>query len=545
MPGIIYHTTDAGVSWGKQFGSGGMTWIYDVFFLDPLTGWIAGEGGGIRMTTDGGATWASQESGTSENLYGLWFVSATRGWACGAGGTILFWNGTAWSPQTSGVSDFLRDLCFVDDNTGWTVGADRAALETTDGGVTWTPIPVPASGNPYLMDVCFVDSTEGWIVEYDGTILHSTDGGASWETQHSEGAPQLYAIDFVSASHGWTDGLGYAIQHTADGGSTWAEQTTNLPSAAWSIVENVIATKPGTVSGEEIIICGHYDSISGMSENLAPGADDNASGTAAVLEAARLLAPGFYERTTKFVCFAGEEQGLFGSSEYAARAYSAGDSIVAVLNFDMIGYVDVAPEDFDIVCDSASEWLADLAMDCAAAYVPARASVKTVDPEMTYSDHASFWRLGYEAIYGSEDWTVTYPYIHTIGDTLGNLDKALATDIVKIAVSALAELAVPDPTAAVAGRPEAALIASAWPNPFSAETRIGFVLGGADRVRVSLFDVNGRLVKTLANAHLGPGRHEVAWDGTDRWGSRVSPGIYFAYVSTNSTARQTKVVLLR
>jgi hypothetical protein len=172
-------------------------------------------------------------------------------------------------------------------------------------------------------------------------------------------------------------------------------------------------------------------------------------------------------------------------------------------------------------------------------------SVKTVDPEMIYSDHASFWRLGYEAIYGSEDCVVAYPYIHTIGDTLGNLDKSLATDIVKIAVATMAELAVPDPTAGLAGLPEAALIASARPNPFSAETRIGFVLRAADRVRVSLFDVRGRLVRTLADHRLGAGPHEVVWDGADQMGSRVSPGIYFAHVSTGSASRQIKVVFLK
>ncbi|MFC1799388.1 M28 family peptidase [Candidatus Eisenbacteria bacterium] len=544
-PGLIYHTADGGALWTNQPSPGTMVWIYDVFFLDPLNGWVAGTNGEIGITTDGGATWTIQTTGTTETIYGLWFTSTNRGWACGGGGTLLYWDGVSWSPQTSGASDFLRDLCFADDNTGWAVGAGRAALKTTDGGITWTPLPIPVSPNLFLTDVCFIDSSEGWIAEFDGTILHTTDGGASWETQHAEGAPSLYGIDLMSASHGWSTGLGCAIQHTASGGTTWAQQTTNLPAGAWGTQENVIATKPGTVSGEQVIICGHYDCLSEVSASLAPGADDNASGTAAVLEAARLLAPESFERTIKFVCLTGEEQGLYGSAEYAGRALGAGDEIAAVLNLDMIGYVDAAPEDFDVISDSTSEWLADLVVDCATAYVPARTAMKDVDPGMLYGDHASFWRLGYDAVNCTEDTEVAYPYYHTTGDTLGHLDQSLATDILKIAVAAVAELAVPDPAGAIHGRPEITLATSAQPNPFKADTRLAFILSAAARVEVRVFDIEGRLVKTLLEAPLGAGPHGVVWDGTDAEGARVAPGVYFTGISTGSVSRHAKVVLLR
>ena len=541
----VYHTTDGGTSWTRQYTSGSADWIYDIFFVDSLNGWIAGEDGAIDMTTDGGQTWVGVPSGTTESLYGLWFTAADRGWAAGAAGTILFWDGVSWSSQTSGVSDFLRDLCFVSDNTGWAVGADRALLKTTDGGQTWLAQTLPSSPNPYLVDVCFIDSLEGWVAEYDGTILHTTDSGESWEIQHTEGSPALYGIDFVNATDGWVAGLSCAIHHTGDGGDTWVSQTTNLPTGSWRIDKNVVATKPGTVSDEQVIICGHYDSVSEVPATRAPGADDNASGTAAVLESARLLADWPFERTIKFICFAGEELGLCGSSEYAGRALYAGDDILAVLNCDMIAYVDVAPEDVDIVSDSASEWFADFALDCADAYVPLLPTVKIIDGDWLYGDHASFWRFGYHAFDCQEDTPINYPAIHTTGDVIANLTQSFATDVVRMTVATLAELAIRDTSVSGIAVPELAVLTSARPNPFRVATRVSFAINAVSEVEVSVFNAEGRLVRTLAKGSLPAGCHDVVWDGSDRWGHRVSPGVYFTSVKTAGQSRYAKVVLLR
>ncbi|HRE11119.1 MAG TPA: M28 family peptidase, partial [Ignavibacteria bacterium] len=101
--------------------------------------------------------------------------------------------------------------------------------------------------------------------------------------------------------------------------------------------QNVLATKIGSkYPNQYYIICGHYDNM--PSGSLAPGADDNASGTCAVMEAARLLAPFTFDYTLIFVAFDEEEQGLIGSHAYADSSYNRGDSIKGVLNFDMIAW---------------------------------------------------------------------------------------------------------------------------------------------------------------------------------------------------------------
>lgn len=208
-----------------------------------------------------------------------------------------------------------------------------------------------------------------------------------------------------------------------------------------NMADNVIATQYGVIDPSKIfIICGHYDSTSNDPWNDAPGADDNASGSAAVLEVASILSQYKFNYTIKYICFAGEEQGLFGSEDYASGAAASSDDIAGVLNFDMIAYADVSPEDLDIIGDLDSEWLVDLMVSAAQTYT-SLGVVKVIDPSVIYSDHSPFWDEGYSAICGIDDFWPTNPNYHTTQDTINTLSMDFATEVTKLAVAALAELA--------------------------------------------------------------------------------------------------------
>jgi hypothetical protein len=123
-------------------------------------------------------------------------------------------------------------------------------------------------------------------------------------------------------------------------------------------VENVIATLPGASLPDEWIVVGaHYDSRNTSSTNPVgtPGAEDNASGCAAVLELARVFSafpPP--QRTLKFVCFAGEEQGLLGSTAWVQQLQSGGQlaQVKLALIMDMVGYSGDA--DLDLLLETSS-----------------------------------------------------------------------------------------------------------------------------------------------------------------------------------------------
>jgi hypothetical protein len=206
---------------------------------------------------------------------------------------------------------------------------------------------------------------------------------------------------------------------------------------------NVVAVITGTTfPDEDVIICAHYDSTSPTPYEYAPGADDNASGTAAVIEAARILSRHPLDFTVRFIAFSAEEQGLHGSSLYAGLMKSQGRRIVGVVNLDMIAYADQMPEDLDVFVNPASEWLGERIREDAAEY--ASLSVRTtVDPSMIYSDHSPFWQNGYAAFLGIEDSPLTNPYYHRIDDTVDTLTPAFFSEAAKAALATVAVLAQP------------------------------------------------------------------------------------------------------
>jgi photosystem II stability/assembly factor-like uncharacterized protein len=545
IDGWVYGTSDGGATWNRK-GPATRFPIFGVSFLDSSNGWIAGYTGNLARTTDGGQTWTAVSSGTSESLYRFYFRSPTRGWVCGTAGTMLFWDGASWTPQTTGAPGFLWGIDFVDDDTGWVVGEGKTILKTTDGGLNWVAQEAPSMANSYLIDVCFKDSTEGWVAGYLGTLLHTIDEGANWVRSDAIACSNhLRWIDFADSLNGWAAGLGCSILHSADGGTSWQNQTQNLPSGAWKLINNVVATKPGTVSDDQVMICGHYDSISEDPFNVAPGADDNASGSSGVLEAARVMAPYPYERTVKFICFSGEEMGPYGSGAYMDSVKQAGDVILGALNLDMIGYVDAIPEDVDIVANAASEWLADFMVDCGTAYVPTLPMLEIIDETHSGSDEISFWLAGYDALEIIEDSPPVHPAYHTTGDTLGLLTQTFATDVVKIAVATLAELAIPDTSASGVGGDRLAAIDRIHPNPFRENATISFAATRRTDLEVGIYNIEGRLVRGLLKGWAKPGSYDITWDGRNEVGALVSPGVYFVRVTNARQVTSAKAVLIR
>lgn len=212
---------------------------------------------------------------------------------------------------------------------------------------------------------------------------------------------------------------------------------------------NVVAELSGVgpVSNHIYIICAHYDSISWDSDRykIAPGADDNASGSAAVLEAARILSQYQFPRTLRFVNFAGEELGLIGSAHYAGEAFRRGDLIDGVINLDMIGYESVPPNDHIVEIhagiDPASIALAETLIDNISEYGLLLVPQNITETAVKCGDHASFWNRGYAAILGIEDLDDFNPHYHSRNDTLANMQTQMMVEYTKACVATLAELA--------------------------------------------------------------------------------------------------------
>jgi len=221
---------------------------------------------------------------------------------------------------------------------------------------------------------------------------------------------------------------------------------------------NVLAVLPGGIASDEVVlVTAHIDDM--PTGPRAPGADDNASGTAALLAMARILCTQQFERSVWFALFTGEEQGMLGSDAFAYTASTQHVNFVAVFNMDMLAWDSNADGVARIHTRRVSSHgfagdgiIAAFFTNVVALYglTNALAPVITTDGEAA-SDHGSFWHYGYSAVLAIEDDIDDFnPYYHTTNDTLARADMPYCTAFARASLATVAHLALqaPEPAGA-------------------------------------------------------------------------------------------------
>jgi hypothetical protein len=250
-------------------------------------------------------------------------------------------------------------------------------------------------------------------------------------------------------------------------------------------ITNIVATLPGTrpeLGGRIYVVSAHYDSRAKNildAESAAPGADDDASGVAAVLEMARVMAGREFGATVIFMAVAGEEQGLSGSSHWAEQAKRDNLNIAGMLDDDIVGNTHApdgtidrhtirlfaqgvppvsAPDQGWLEMlrsggenDTPPRELARAVRDIAAQYVPSM-NVRVIyraDRHLRDGDHLSFLEHGYPAVRfmePAEDFRHEHENARvengtSYGDLPDFVDFAYVADVARVNAAALASLA--------------------------------------------------------------------------------------------------------
>lgn len=226
---------------------------------------------------------------------------------------------------------------------------------------------------------------------------------------------------------------------------------------------NLEVTRSGSAQPHEILLLGaHYDSVRG-----SPGANDNASGIAALLELSRLFADLTPALTVRFVAFVNEEPPFFftrrqGSVVYARAARARGDAIRAMVSLEMIGCYRNEPGSqrypplFRFFYQSRANFIAFVSnfrsrtLMRRAAHVFRQCSDFPLEhvatlfciPGVAWSDHWSFWRQGYPAFMVTDTAFYRYPYYHTSQDTPEKLAYPELTRVTAGLVGTFAALAL-------------------------------------------------------------------------------------------------------
>lgn len=318
-------------------------------------------------------------------------------------------------------------------------------------------------------------------------------------------------------------------------GYTASQITTDSFSYSGSTCKNVVVTKVGTLYPDTyVIVCGHYDSITGT------GTNDNGSGVVSILEIARLLQNIPTEYSIKFINFSGEEDGLRGSQHYVTNVVNGTNpkmNIRLVFNIDEVGG-RAGQTNNSITCErdtgtpttnnATSNTMTQELMNCVSFYSP-------LTPVLSYayaSDYMPFEENN-EIITGFFE-TNESPYPHTANDLLVNMDPVYNYNVAKAAVGATLHFAQAS-TTLTNNEFEADFQISFYPNPTKGKLNINLGTLKQNNYTFSMLDIQGKEVyrDSIPNAK------QIETIDV----SSLSEGIYMGVLESGSNRITKKIVI--
>lgn len=298
---------------------------------------------------------------------------------------------------------------------------------------------------------------------------------------------------------------------------------------------NVVATIPGLIDYDQFVVMGaHYDCVvapEGDPMVFAPGADDNASGVAALFEVARILSLNEYqpEKTIEFVAFGAEElmhYGYSGAHAYVDSAMTNGINLDMMINNDMIAY-DTSQWRINISNYIGCEWLTTIAEQITSNYTDLEPLVRSPSSNAG-ADCKYFYEAGVPCVYFMED--IFNPNYHSNEDLLANCDVGYCAEAIKISLGVL--LAIEDTTTTFIND-DRKLAFKVYPNPSSGQFKIGGIKQN-EHIYYHIYDLNGRIVKSGSQANINQSEINI---------SHLPNGLYILRCVSSETTFQTRIAL--
>jgi photosystem II stability/assembly factor-like uncharacterized protein len=503
--GQCWLTTDAGQTWSIRLRTLSVTGLYN---FGPDTILETGQGG-IRRSTDGGASVSTVVNVGNQWMLDLSFSDATLGFAVGRQGRVLRTTdtGNTWEDVSYDFTASFTDLSYWSDVQGIAVGNDVSIYLTSDAGYSWMKRPAPGQ----FLHIWMVDSTAGyasdsgdpsWGTSDAGDRIWGTeDGGATWSVKYT--CPWGYTIDCIGF---WNRQAGCVVGHyyyalgnygrfywyTTDGGQSWG---------GTSVVSGCHCTTPVRSLFLE-------DSLVGFStplgENGLSSVMKTTDGGKSWFEVcgARLSPISGITFADQSSGFAVGEAGHILHSSNGGVTWTEQSSPVR----DNLNSVAFASDTLGI-------------------------AVGTNGVIVMTDDSGTTWHKGPQLTTSSLNKIVIDRSGHftIVGD-----DATIIVGQISSAASPIDTLAVPDAV------PQEVELYDNYPNPFNPSTTIQYALPEATHVTLRVYDALGRQVRTLVNRFEAAGTHRLRFDG-----SALSSGIYLYRLEAAGTSRTRKMCLIR
>ncbi len=530
--GEILYTHDGGKSW--DFGYSGNNNIQSIVFLDSLHGWAATAGEGIFKTINGGKTWLNINSFSEKIIRDIYFLDMQTGWLTSTDGihrTIdggLTWGKindyyqvsnfekffVFFSPSNGWIGNFqtfdagktlidlrkgytpedLKDIKFINKDIGWVVGRKGFIWKTIDGGSSWNHLE--SGTNRYLYGLFTLDENRVWIVGADGAILSTKNGGGNWNLQYVKTDSDHQAVTFSDSLKGWIVSENFNdgghILHTDDGGKTWDEQTPGQIPRLFDVT--FVDENTGWA-------------ISGGGSDLDVGAiyHTNDGGASWFLQ---------YENRThslRPVYFLNETLGWAVGSQLILHTIDGGENWITQSEDESKFLRDI------YFCDENTGWTIGLSGD------------------LFYTqDGGTTWNKQYS---GTTNTLFAIDFVDEDNGWIAGHNGSILHTSLGCATTVKNHFT---------GKRNLANIQLLQnrPNPFNQQTMISYELPSECFVKLKIYNILGKEVKTLVNKRQTSGHYKIVWHGKDEQGIDVVSGIYFYHIQVNSLINETGKMLL-
>jgi hypothetical protein len=285
---------------------------------------------------------------------------------------------------------------------------------------------IPVSSHSIKPQVLSTHQQEKWTVGKSNIVANPTIQAAVDDVSEANLSGTVTTLQAINTRNSYSATLHDAEDFVAAALAAYGF-TISYQQFRPNMAPNVIATWTPNADAKEWVVAGaHLDSRSEDNQSetdRAPGADDNGTGSAAILEVARLInqtTAVTHKRGLRLCLFTGEEQGLVGSRAIASKWAEEGEDIYAMANADMLGYTSTPEIQQAFMDRSMDPTLTQYAKDLIATYVP---TLPTVDTTACCSDQQSFYENGFPSVgfFESGNAATAYPSYHKKTDLLENL----------------------------------------------------------------------------------------------------------------------------
>lgn len=521
----VVRTTNGGATW--QMVSQESYVAASMCFIDSLKGVYGCENGRLFKTSDGGLTWSFALCPSSLDIMSIHFINSTTGFGFGAGSVYVKTTdgGNSWEEFSLGIGGYrvYHDAALTANGTMNIVGTYGAMIRTTNSGATFISQPYVTEHS--ISDIEFVDVNTGYAVAGfgDGDILKTTNGGSTWVSQVSSYTLPLYGISFLNAETGYLAGS-INIKKTTNGGANWV---------------NVYTSSINEIFGDIFFTDVNTGYAVGSYGKLLKTTNGGSSWTPSTIPNAGTFANGlfFVNSSTGYVC--GADNKALKTTDGGA-AWTVMNVASGLVNLNTVFFTDVntgyisAGTGIYKTTNGGASWF------------------RLVTPGSGYSNVQFRGNFGYaiaedgkiiKSINGGDSWivqpTVTDNPLYAL---YFNSDNFVYAGGVRGAIikTIPQELLLTPVTGNSNEMPKNYFLGQNYPNPFNPVTVIKFGVTKPGLVKITVYDITGKVVSELINNNLNPGSYEVQWDG-----SAYSSGVYFYSISTNEFAETKKMILVK